>query len=301
MKDSGLKLFAALGICILFTSWVGCVDQKEIAVCEFPDNLDAYDLVWADEFEGTTIDESKWSFQIGNGCDISENLCGWGNNELQWYTDRKENAFISNGNLVIRARKEIPFYLGQHQYTSARIITKNKGDWRYGRMEVRAKTPRGRGLWPAIWMLSTDEAYGTWPRSGEIDIMELRGHRPESMFSTIHYGHDYWRFLSGRTDLESGDFSQDFHVFAVQWKENCMQFFVDGKQVRDFELDLTQQIIAESSITPSATLPTTWPFQERFHMLLNVAVGGNFPGNPDASTLFPQEMKVDYVRVYQEK
>lgn len=300
MKDSGLKLFAALGICILFTSWVGCVDQKEIAVCEFPDNLDAYDLVWADEFEGTAIDESKWSFQIGDGCDISENLCGWGNNELEWYTDRPENAFISDGSLVIRARKEIPFYLGEHQYTSARMRTINKGDWQYGRMDIRAKMPRGKGLWPAIWMLPTDEAYGGWPKSGEIDIMEYLGDQTNKVLSTIHFGHDYWRYIGASSILESGDFSQDFHEFTVLWKENCMQFYVDGNQVTEYRLN-GGAVVAENSLTPSTTLPTTWPFQERFHMILNIAVGGNLPGNPDASTLFPQEMKVDYVRVYQER
>lgn len=300
MKDSGLKLFAALGICILFTSWVGCVDQKEIAVCEFPDNLDAYDLVWADEFEGTAIDESKWSFQIGNGCDISENLCGWGNNELEWYTDRPENAFISDGSLVIRARKEVPFYLGEHQYTSARMRTINKGDWQYGRMDIRAKMPRGKGLWPAIWMLPTDEAYGGWPKSGEIDIMEYLGDQTNKVLSTIHFGHDYWRYIGASSILESGDFSQDFHEFTVLWKENCMQFYVDGNQVTEYRLN-GGEVVAENSLTPSTTLPTTWPFQERFHMILNIAVGGNLPGNPDASTLFPQEMKVDYVRVYQER
>ncbi|MCL4144693.1 UNVERIFIED_CONTAM: hypothetical protein GTU68_014857 [Idotea baltica] len=277
-----LPIFLIL-ISSLFT---GCISQEELGICEFPSDLEGYNLVWSDEFEGTEVDQSKWTFLIGDGCDISENLCGWGNNELQWYTDRKENAFISDGNLVIQARKETPQFNGK-SYTSARMVTKEKGDWQYARIDVRAKMPRGKGLWPAIWMLPTDEVYGGWPKSGEIDIMEYLGDKTNEVLGTIHFGHDYWRFISGKYELESGQFYQDFHVFSLQWKESCIQFFVDGEQIGE-------------SLTPSSTLPTTWPFQERFHMILNVAVGGNLPGNPDASTQFPQKMTVDYVRVYQE-
>lgn len=264
-----------------------CIDQTELGICDFSEDLDGYTMVWSDEFDGSEVDESKWTFQIGDGCDISEDLCGWGNNELQWYTSRPENVFISDGNLVIRARRETPFYLGEHEYTSTRMITKNKGDWQYARIDVRAKMPIGKGLWPAIWMLPTDEVYGGWPKSGEIDIMEYLGDKPHEVLGTIHFGHDFWRFISATYELESGSFHDDFHVFSLQWKEGCIQFFVDGNQIGE-------------SLTPSSTLPTTWPFQERFHMILNVAVGGNLPGNPDGSTRFPQQMEVDYVRVYQE-
>ena len=263
-----------------------CVDEESIQACDFS-NLDSYALVWADEFDGSEIDPAKWTFQIGDGCDISPDLCGWGNNELQWYTDRPENAFINDGRLVIRARRETPLFQGK-SYTSARMITQYKGDWKYARIDVRAKMPRGKGLWPAIWMLSTDNLYGGWPKSGEIDIMEYLGDRTNEVLGTIHYGHDFWRYTSQTYTLESGDFAQDFHVFSLRWKENCIQFFVDGEQIGE-------------SLTPTTTLPTTWPFQERFHLLLNVAVGGNLPGNPDGSTVFPQQMEVDYVRVYQEK
>lgn len=275
----------------------GCIDQKNLEICGFSENLDTYNLVWADEFDGSEIDQSKWTFQIGDGCEISQDLCGWGNNELQWYTDRPENAFLSDGNLVIRARRESPRYLGEHLYTSARMITKDKGDWRYARIDVRAKLPKGKGIWPAIWMLPTDNAYGIWPKSGEIDIMENVGDKPNEVFGTIHYGHDYWRYTSSFYRLETGDFSQDFHVFSLRWKENCIQFFVDDIQTGSYE----ENVLTGESFTPSTTLPTTWPFQERFHLLLNVAVGGNLPGNPDGTTQFPQQLTVDYVRVYQER
>jgi beta-glucanase (GH16 family) len=268
----------------------GCKKVEEIGGCQFPENMEVYQMVWSDEFDGDAIDETKWSFDLGDGCDINPDgsLCGWGNNELEYYTDREENVFISDGKLVIKAKKEIPFYLGEYQYTSARLVTKNKGDWKYGRIDVRAKLPIGKGLWPAIWMLPTESVYGGWPRSGEIDIMEYVGDKPKEVFGTIHYGHDYWRFNSQKIALEEGTFADDFHVFTVFWNEQCIQFQMDGKDVG-------------VPNTRSTTLPTTFPFDQEFHILLNVAVGGNLPGNPDASTIFPQTMEVDYVRVYQEK
>ena len=266
---------------------LGCQEPEEIGGCVFPSELEAYELVWSDEFDGPEIDGSKWSFDLGDGCEID--LCGWGNNELQYYTDRPANATISSsGRLVIKALKETPLYLGQYAYTSARMVTKNKGDWRFGRIDVRARLPKGQGLWPAIWMLPTDNAYGSWPTSGEIDIMELVGNQPNKVLGTIHFGHDYHRFVSAEYYLPEGDFSQDFHDFTVLWSEDCIQFLVDG-------------IAYGEPNTRSTTLPTTWPFDQPFHLLLNIAVGGNLPGNPDASTVFPQVMEVDYVRVYQEK
>ena len=289
-------------IIILFLSLVvflilGCKKVEDIGGCQLKNSLEEYELVWSDEFDGTSIDESKWSYDLGDGCDIEINpcyyelenpeyLCGWGNNELEYYTDRSENSFISDGKLVIKAKKETPLYLGQHQYTSARLVTKNKGDWKYGRIDVKAKMPIGQGLWGAIWMLPTENIYGGWPCSGEIDIMEYLGHEPQRTIGTIHYGHDYWRFNTQGLELESGTFVDDFHVFTVLWNENCIQFQMDGKNVGEPN-------------TRSTTLPTTFPFDQKFHLLLNLAVGGNLPGNPDANTVFPQTMEVDYVRVYQ--
>ena len=267
---------------------LGCKKVEEVGGCQLSSSLDGFELVWNDEFDGTEIDNSKWSYDLGDGCQISDDLCGWGNNELEYYTDRPENAFLENGNLVIKAIREIPFYLGQHQYTSARMVTKNKGDWKYGRIDVRAKLPVGQGLWPAIWMLPTDEVYGGWPRSGEIDIMENIGSEPNRVFGTIHYGHDFWRFNSQGIEKEEGEpnFAEEFHVFTVLWDEDCIQFQVDGQNVGEPN-------------TRSTVLPTTYPFDQNFHLLLNVAVGGNLPGNPTGATSFPQTMEVDYVRVYQ--
>lgn len=273
----------ALGMVMSFAA---CDKSDVVASCPTSTDLDGYSLVWSDEFEGTSLDESKWSYDLGDGCDLGENLCGWGNNELQYYTAREENVFLEDGNLVIRAKKEFPEYLGEYSYTSARLVTKNKGDWTYGRMDIRARIPIGQGIWPAIWMLHTDTTYGRWPASGEIDIMENIGSEPSKVFGTIHYGHDFWRFTSQDTILPEGRFTDEFHVFSVIWTENCIQFLLDG------------EFYGEPN-TRSSVLPTTWPFDHDFHMILNIAVGGNLPGNPGASTIFPQQMDVDYVRVYQ--
>ncbi|MDG5765985.1 family 16 glycosylhydrolase [Balneolales bacterium ANBcel1] len=244
-----------------------------------------WELVWSDEFEGEELDESKWSYQYGTGA--SEGLVGWGNNESQYYTDREENIFVRDGNLHIVAREES--YGGQN-YTSARIRSINNGDWRYGRFEIRAKMPIGQGLWPAIWMMPTDDVYGGWAASGEIDIMEYLGHEPDIVHGTLHYGGgwpdnvhtgDYYQ-------LDEGRFSDDFYTFALEWEHGEMRWYVDG------ELYQTQN----NWYTQGHDFPA--PFDQRFHMILNVAVGGNWPGYPDHTTEFPQEMIVDYVRVYQD-
>jgi beta-glucanase (GH16 family) len=280
------QIFSLILLCTS-VFFFGCDKVEDVGGCQLVESLDEYTLVWSDEFDGPEIDDSKWSYDLGDGCQISPDLCGWGNNELQYYTERSENAYVEDGKLVITARKEIPFYEGQYQYTSARMVTKNKGDWKYGRIDVRAKIPVGQGIWPAIWMLPTDTVYGIWPKSGEIDIMENIGSEPERVFGTIHYGHDFWRFNTQYIELEEGYFHENFHVYSVIWNENCIQFLMDG------------QYVGEPN-TRSTVLPTTYPFDQPFHMILNIAVGGNLPGNPDASTQFPQTMEVDYVRVYQE-
>ncbi len=281
------KFTSVLFCCIVLL--IGCKDSEELGGCNFLEDLEDYQLVWEDEFDGTEIDASKWSFDLGDGCDRGEGLCGWGNNELQYYTDRPENVYVSNGRLVIKAIKENPLYLDKHQYTSTRMVTKNKGDWTFGRVDVRAKLLQGQGLWPAIWMLPTDTTYGIWPASGEIDIMELLGQTPSEVLGTIHYGQEFpdrWRFTSSYYTLEEGTFADDYHVFSVLWTEDCIQFMVDGEKYGEPN-------------TRSTTLPYPWPFDQPFHLILNIAVGGNLPGNPDDTTVFPQVMEVDYVRVYQ--
>lgn len=274
---------------IVSAGFTGCEKQEDVGGCKFP-APEEYNLVWSDEFDGTEIDLNKWSYDIGDGCQISQDLCGWGNNELQYYTDRPENVFVEDGILTIKAIKESPLYLGQHAYTSTRMVTKNKGDWTYGRMDVRAKLPIGKGLWPAIWMLPTDTVYGGWPSSGEIDIMEYVGDKPNEVFGTLHYGQGLanWRYNSQIIEKESGTFHDEFHTFTVLWTDECILFQMDGK---DIGVPNTRSTLLRDN--------SPWPFDQAFHMILNIAVGGNLPGNPDANTQFPQTMEVDYVRVYQ--
>ena len=232
-----------------------------------------YELVWADEFNGSTLDASKWSHQTGAG--------GWGNNELQTYTSSTANSYVANGNLNIKAIETTPT-----QYTSARLRTINQGDWRYGKIEASIKLPVGQGIWPAFWMMPTENIYGTWPSSGEIDIMEYLGHDTNTTYATCHYGFAPGNQGSSGTNYNiNGNFNTAFHTFSIEWQPNLIEWFVDGQLIH--------------SVMPANLGPIQWPFDEQFHVILNIAVGGNWPGSPDASTNFPQTMEVDYVRVYQ--
>jgi beta-glucanase (GH16 family) len=240
-------------------------------------------MVWSDEFAGEQIDQSKWDYDIGTGSN------GWGNNELQYYTDRTDNVYLSEGKLVIQAIKEKSPYQ-DCDYTSARVVTRNKGDWKYGRFEIRAKLPRGQGIWPAIWLLPTDWLYGGWAASGEIDIMELLGHDPHTVYGTIHYGSKWPENVKSGQSFRLGqspDFSEAYYTFAFEWDSNSMKWFIN---------DSLYQI---QTHWYTRDYPFPAPFNQRFHLLLNIAVGGNWPGYPDASTPFPQKMYVDYVRIYQ--
>ncbi len=242
----------------------------------------AWKLVWSDEFEGKEIDFTKWS--------VEENAHGGGNGELQFYTDRPENIRVEGGNLVIEARQEKFSASGvEKSFTSGRMRTKRRASWLYGRFEVRAKLPQGRGIWPAIWMLPEKDAYGGWAASGEIDIMELVGHEPATVLGTLHHGGSWPKnvFTSGKFKLESGTFADDFHLFTTEWEKGEVRWYVDGK------LYQTQTQWS----TKNAPFPA--PFDQPFHLLLNLAVGGGLPGPPDATTVFPQRMLVDYCRVYQ--
>ncbi|TVQ07856.1 MAG: glycosyl hydrolase family protein [Balneolaceae bacterium] len=241
-----------------------------------------WELIWSDEFDGNELDGSKWSFQYGTGAE--EGLSGWGNSELQYYTDRADNIFVQDGRLHIVAQQET--YQGM-DYTSARIRSIHQGDWRYGRFEIRAKLPTGQGLWPAIWMMPTDDVYGRWPASGEIDIMELVGHEPDVIHGTLHYGPPH-TYTGGSYTLENGTFNDDFHTFALEWERGEMRWYVDDV------LYLTQT----DWFSQGQGFPA--PFEQRFHMILNVAVGGNWPGSPDNTTVFPQQMEIDFVRVYRD-
>jgi beta-glucanase (GH16 family) len=266
-------LLLAATIMMINTS-AGCKKAgEEIAAAAPIDSLPqlpGWNLVWNDEFSETSIDPAKWEYEVNGD--------GGGNNELQYYTARPSNSFVQDGNLTIRAQKED--YLGK-QYTSARMRTRYKGDWKYGRVEVRAKIPYGRGMWPAIWMLPTDWEYGGWPMSGEIDIMECLGQDPWTIYGTIHFGQSVaaHQQMGGKYTRSGESFAGDFHVYAIEWDSTSIQWYVDG--------------------TKYFTAVKSSPFDKRFHLLLNVAVGGNWPGSPDEFTVFPQTMMVDYVRVYQ--
>jgi beta-glucanase (GH16 family) len=240
-------------------------------------------LVWSDEFDKAGApDAAKWNYDLGDGC---PDVCGWGNNELEYYTKDSKNVRVENGNLVIEARKE---EMSGKGFTSTRIVSKGKGDWLYGRLEIRAKLPRGKGTWPAIWMLSTDWKYGGWPASGEIDIMEHVGFDPGVVHGTIHtesYNHVKGTQKEGKVNV--ADVSDAFHTYGVEWTKDKMTFFVDDN--------------AYYSVTRSPSEDFKgWPFDQRFHLIMNIAVGGNWGGMQGVDdNIWPQHMEVDYVRVYQ--
>ena len=241
-------------------------------------------LVWSDEFngpDGSRPDPAKWKFDVGGS--------GWGNEELEYYTDRPENSFIRGGNLVIQAQKET--FTGSDQvtrdYTSARMTTQGLFAQTYGRFEARIKIPRGQGLWPAFWLLGNNFGKAGWPDCGEIDIMENIGREPFSIHGSMH-GPGYSGDLGLTSEYKlpgGGQFFDDFHVFAIEWGPKVVHFFVD------------QELYA--TFTPSRLPPGMhWVFDHPFFIILNVAVGGDWPGPPDSTTVFPQVMLVDYVRVY---
>jgi beta-glucanase (GH16 family) len=244
-----------------------------------------WSLVWSDEFngpDGSAVDQSTWTADIGGW--------GWGNNELEYYTARTDNAYQSGGSLVIKTIKEK--YTGSdnvtRDYTSARLITKNKFTATYGRFEARIKLPYGQGIWPAFWLLGNNIDSVSWPQCGEVDIMENIGKEPSAIHGTLHGpGYSGGNGLGSSYSLPSNQrFADSFHTFAVEWEPNVVRFYCDG--------------FLYKTRTP-ADLPEgqTWVFNHPFFILLNVAVGGSWPGSPDGTTVFPQTMQVDYVRVYQ--
>lgn len=231
--------------------------------------------VWQDEFNTNgSPDASKWGYDVGGD--------GWGNGELEYYTNGN-NASVNNGILKIEARKE---NYSNRSYTSARMITKGKGDWLYGRFEIKAKLPKGRGTWPAIWMLPTDWEYGGWPNSGEIDIMEHVGFDQNKVHITIHT-----KALNHTLGTQRGAYqivptaSDDFHIYRLDWAPYGIRGFIDGNQVFEY-------------MNPN-TNSDYWPFDKRFHLLLNIAVGGSWGGQQGVDdTAFPATMETDYVKVY---
>ena len=241
------------------------------------------ELVWSDEFNNTGMpDTTKWNYDLGDGC---PSVCGWGNGELEYYTKDSKNVRVENDLLIIEAHKDS---IGGKPYTSSRIVSKYKGDWLYGRIEVKAKLPKGKGTWPAIWMLSTEWKYGGWPASGEIDIMEHVGFDPGEVHGTIHtesYNHVKQTQKEGKISI--ADAQNTFHVYAIDWSENKMDFYVDEK--------LYHSVIKGTNDTFKE-----WPFDQKFHLIMNLAVGGFWGGQQGVDeSIWPQKMEVDYVRVYQ--
>ena len=237
-------------------------------------------LVWNDEFTGNAIDQSKWNYEVN--CD------GGGNNEHQCYTSDGKNSWVQGGMLHIKVIKE---KYANKDYTSARLTTAGKGDWTYGRFETRLKVPCGQGFWPAAWAMPTDGVYGIWPQSGELDIMEVLGGSPDTLHGTAHFGAlaPNNRSKGGLFNLSQGTFCDDFHVFAIERYEDRVTWSVDGQ-------DYFTLRPGDADFAPA----WPWPFNKRFFFILNVAMGGNWPGNPDPS-IQSGEMLVDYVRIYAPK
>lgn len=272
-------LFAACGALLL----ASCTDKKEIPVVQTkPPVVDQQwqfetTPMWQDDFSTDGVpNPSKWSYDVGGS--------GWGNNELQFYT-AGDNATVNNGNLVITAKKQA---LSGRQYTSARMVTKGRGDWMYGRFEIRAKLPKGRGTWPAIWLLPSDNVYGVWPSSGEIDIMEHVGFDLNKVHATIHCSSYNGARGNQKTStrLVPGA-TTDFHTYRIDWTPYSIKGFVDDDIDPYFEY------------TNDNTSFATWPFDKKFYLILNVAVGGNWGGAQGVDdNAFPTTMEVDYVKVY---
>ena len=239
--------------------------------------------IWADEFDSDGLpSSSNWTYDVGDGC---PHICGWGNNELQYYTEADtDNARVENGHLIIEARKEP---IGDMPYTSARLVTRGLQDWQYGTVEVKALLPTGLGAWPAIWMLPTESKYGGWPGSGEIDIMEHVGYYRDSIFGTVHT--EAFNHMIGTQDgggLQMKDVDQHWHVYKIVWDQQKIDWYLDDVHYHTF--------------TNRNMTSKEWPFDNAFHLILNIAVGGSFGGAQGVDEdIWPQRMLVDYVRVYQ--
>lgn len=263
------KIWLRLIVSCLLAVTLSCSDDEQTVTT-------LNQLVMQDEFDvDGTPNSTIWGYDIGTGSN------GWGNNELQYYTDRPENVTVQNGYLLITARKES--YQGS-SYTSARLLTKGKFEQAYGRFEARIRLPWGQGMWPAFWMLGADIDTNPWPGAGEIDIMEFRGQEPTVVLGTVHGpGYSAGESISKSYTLPNDRFDTGFHVFGIEWTPNYINYYVDD--------------VLYNQITP-ADVPGEWVFNKPFFILINLAVGGTFVGSPNSETVFPQTMLVDYVRVY---
>lgn len=243
-----------------------------------PESYDGYEMVWSDEFTGNSLNTSDWTYEIGDGCPGN---CGWGNNELEYY--RAENTEVGDDVLTITAKMQS---FGGKQYTSSRLITKDKQSFQYGRVDIRALLPKGQGIWPALWMLGSNISTVGWPQCGEIDIMEMVGgtNGDNTVHGTLHWDVGGHAYQGGSTTLNDGTFADEYHVFSIVWDQNWIRWYVNNNQY--YSLSISGADMTE--------------FHQDFFFIFNVAVGGNWPGSPDHTTVFPQQMKVDYIRVFQE-
>lgn len=267
-------------------------------------------LVWRDEFTGSSVNKSKWDFDIGNGFyDYKNNawIAGWGNEELQYYTREPENVFVKDSVLHIRALKESLHGCG---YTSARLKTRKSDGTslfakQYGKFEFRAKVPHGKGMWPALWMLPQEDKYGGWAASGEIDVMEILGEQPEKVLGSIHYGASFPKreLVTHTLQIPGKSTVADWHVYAVEWEPGEIRWLLDSVvwAKQNFWWSCSKNKDGVGIGPQSASDINAWPapFDQPFYLVMNVAVGGNFSGVPNADTHFPAEMLVDYVRVYE--
>ncbi len=270
------KSFKYLLVACLFI-FLGCETDDTQTVATFTQ------LTMSDEFDTDGAPNSAiWGFDIGTGQD------GWGNQELQYYTDRPENVKVQNGILLITADRES--FEGS-QYTSARLTTKDKFEQRYGRFEARMRLPWGQGIWPAFWMLGADIDENPWPGAGEIDIMEYRGQNPSILIGTVHGpGYSGGESISKEYTLPNDRFDTGFHVFGIEWGPEYINFYVD---------DVLYNQITPEDIDEETDGEGVWVFEKPFYILINLAVGGTFLGPPNEETVFPQTLLVDYVRVYE--
>ncbi|MFI1772601.1 glycoside hydrolase family 16 protein [Thalassobellus citreus] len=271
VKPKLLMSFLLVGVLVLSS----CATDDTQTVARFTE------LTVQDEFDSDgALNTSIWSYDIGNGDGTPAGL-GWGNNELQYYTNRSENVTVQNGVLIISAKKED--YNGA-SYTSARILTKGKFAQKYGRFEARIRLPYGQGLWPAFWLLGDNIDTVSWPQCGEIDIMENRGQEPTLINGTVHGpGYSGGASITKPYNLENDRFDTGFHIFGIEWGPEYINYYVDD--------------VLYNQITP-ADVTGEWVFNHPFYIIINLAVGGNYVGTPNAETVFPQNMLIDYVRVY---
>lgn len=252
--------FKGYGMLIMTMALLSCGQQKQ-------------KLVFEEDFLGDALNEQLWNFELGDGC---PNLCGWGNNEPQIYTDR--NHKVENGNLIITVKKE------DSSYTSTRITTKDKFEFQYGKVEARMKLPKGTGVWPAFWLLGSNIDEVGWPQCGEIDVMEYVGREPGQIFNSLHTQSSHGNTVNTKTTKING-IEEGFHVYGMEWTKDKMSFYVDGKKTYTY--------------APKEKNEDNWPFDQLFYLILNVAVGGNFGGPVIDNEIFPQEFVVDYIRIYE--